>query len=399
LKLQLPPEISPIPNSPDLAILFTLPQGQICERKIAKHQHKFLTMKLTILNIYCALLVIAGLSVSCKKNISADIQETGAEALSGIGPVPPYTWTELPVTDNQTYPGDNPEIQIFTTKIGSNWWAFTGDCTEKAYKLNNSTRRWELQPEYDPDFCLFNDYKRYFFSYGSKMYYGYDGSEYAFKTFDPVTGVKTSLANLPVAWSSGFARFFVIGDNAYLFLEGHEDVFYRYNILGNTWTNMGSSPFGKRRGATIVVMGDQLYIGLGWESTTYGGQTFRSYKRDWKVVTIGSTYGAVKAFFPGDLRDRAQHFVIGDNIYVGLGYHYSPGNDPTTTSYRDFWKYNTNNNAWTRQPDFPGTLEGGKVSQYGNRSAFAIGNTGYLVTGGLNEFWKFSNQPLIVTQQ
>lgn len=355
-------------------------------------------MKPDILKVCLALFAIASLSVSCKKSINPG-QENNTEALGEVFPAPPYTWTELPVPDNQTYPGNNPAIQIFTTKIGNDWWAFTGDCTEKAYKLNNSTRRWELQPSYGANFCLFNDYNRYFFSYGSKMYYGYDGSEYAFKTFDPVTGVKTSLANLPVAWASGTARFFVIGDNAYLFQEGKEDVFYRYNIPGNTWTNMGSSPNGKRHGATIVVMEDKLYMGLGWESITFGGQTFRSYKRDWKVVTIGSIYGAVKTNFPGDLRSSARHFVIGDNIYIGFGSHYSPNNDPVTTRYRDLWKYNTNSNAWTRQPDFPGTLVPGKVSQYGNYAAFAIGNAGYLVTGGLNEFWRFANTPLITTQQ
>lgn len=354
-------------------------------------------MRPNILKVCLALFVIASLSVSCKKNINT-AQENNTEALSEVSPVAPYTWSSLPVPNNQTYPGNDPKSQVFTTKIGGDWWAFTGGCTEKPYKLNNSTKRWEPQPGYGTNFCLFED-SRFFFSYGSKMYYGYDGSGNAFKTFDPITGVKTSLANLPVAEMAGTAKFFVIGDNAYMFLDGEEAIFYRYNIPGNTWTNMGSSPNGKRHGATIVVMDDEVYMGLGWESLTFGGQTFRSYKREWKVVTIGSTYGAVKANFPGDLRNYAEHFVIGDNIYVGFGSHYSPNNDPVTTRYRDLWKYNANSNAWTRQPDFPGTLEPGRLSQYGNYSAFAIDNSGYFVTGGLNEFWRFANTPLVTIQQ
>lgn len=350
-------------------------------------------MKPDTLKVCLILFTIASLSVSCKKNINTG-QENNTEALSEIFPAPPYTWTELPVPDIQT--PNNAKIQVFTTKIGNNWWAFRGDCLDKAYKLNNNTKRWEFQTEYGD--CLFSESK-YFFSYGSKMYYGYDGlSENAFNSFDPVTGVKTSLANLPVTEFSGDAHFFVIGENAYLYQEAREDVFYRYNIPGNTWTNMGSSPIGKRYGATVVVMGDQVYIGLGSETVTFGGQTFSVYKRDWKMVTIGSTYGAVKAPFPGDLRNKTKHFVIGDNIYVGFGYHRS-GNDPATTSYRDLWKYNTNNNTWTKQPDFPGTLEVGKESQYGNRSAFALGNSGYFITGGLDEFWRFANTPLTTTQQ
>jgi hypothetical protein len=350
-------------------------------------------MKPNILKACLTLFAIASLSVSCKKDINTE-QENNTEALSEVFPVPPYTWTSLPVPDIQT--PNNAKIQVFTTKIGNSWWAFRGDCLDKAYKLNNNTKRWEFQTEYGD--CLFSESK-YFFSYGSKMYYGYDGDNYAFKTFDPVTGVKTSLANLPFEELYGEAKFFLIGDNAYLFFDGQEDVFYRYNIPGNTWTNVGNSPFGRRHDATVVVMGDQLYVGLGWESAEFGGQTFRSYKRDWKVVNIGSNYGAVKASFPGDLRSRTHNFVINDNIYVGFGYHYSPNNDPVSTSYRDLWKYNTNSNTWTRQPDFPGTLEVSKVSQYGNRSAFAIGNSGYFVTGGLNEFWRFANTPLITTQQ
>jgi hypothetical protein len=349
-------------------------------------------MKQNILKVCLALFAIGSLSVSCKKNINAE-QENNTEALSEVFPVPPYTWTELPVPDIQT--PDNAKIQVFTAKIGNSWWAFRGDCLDKAYKLNNNTKRWEFQTEYGD--CLFSESK-YFFSYGSKMYYGYEGDDYAFKSFDPVTGVKTSLANLPFEELDGVARFFVIGDNAYLYLEANADVFYRYNIPGNTWTNMGSSPIGKRYGATVVVMGDQLFIGLGSETVTFGGQTFRVYKRDWKVVTIGSTYGAVKASFPGGVRSKAMHFVIGDNIYVGFGYHHTTS-DPVGTHYRDLWKYNINSDTWTRQPDFPGPLESGRQSEYGNRSAFALGNSGYFITGGLNEFWRFANTPLITTEQ
>ena len=97
-------------------------------------------MKLNILKACLGLFAMASLSVSCKKNINAK-QENNTEALSEISPAPPYTWTELPVPNNQTYPGNNPKIENFVTKIGNNWWAFSGDCLEKPYKLNDYRTR------------------------------------------------------------------------------------------------------------------------------------------------------------------------------------------------------------------------------------------------------------------
>lgn len=343
--------------------------------------------------LFFSIIIAIAVLHSCKKNIEAE-PESSTEALSDIAfPVPPYTWSSLPVPNSPSYPGNDPKIQNFTAYINNAWWAFSGDCLRHAYKLNTSTMKWELYRDYGVGFCLFSD-ALYLFSHGSKMYYGFIGYEaYTFKSFDPVTGTSTTLANMPVNAMDGSARCFVIGDNAYIYLEGVEDQFYRYNIPGNTWTSLGNSPNGKRHGATVVVMGDKVYMGMGWESTGSG----RSYKRDWKTITIGSSWATVKANFPGDLRNNAEHFVINDNIYVGFGSHYSPNNNPVTTLYRDLWKYNTNSNAWSRSTDFPGTRVPGKVSQYGNLSAFAKGNAGFVLTGGMNEFWRYANTPLITT--
>jgi hypothetical protein len=387
-------------NSPDLAILFTLPSTHICASKIANHHPKFLTMKLTILNIYCALLVIAGLSASCKKNISADLQESGAEALSGIEPVPSYTWSELAIPgDGVSYPSQYPRMGVFTVPVGDTYYCWTGRSMELVYVLNKTTKRWQPHPGFESANDLFATNKL-LFVHDSNLYYGLaDRDPGYFGVLDPVGGQRTNLARFPGADSVGPPQTFVVGDNGYLFFDGGYGKFWRYNFPTDTWTMMGESPLGKRYGSTIVVVGDKVYAGLGWELTTFGGQTFRNYKRDWKVFTVGSSWAAAKAEFPGDLRSLTENFVIGDNIYVGFGSHYSSNNNPSTTRYRDLWKYNINSNSWGRVADYPGIMEPGLNQYFGSLSAFALGNSAYVVTGGLNEFWRFANTPLITTQQ
>ena len=51
--------------------------------------------------------------------------------------------------------------------------------------------------------------------------------------------------------------------------------------------------------------------------------------------------------FPGDARNSAVSFVIGDTAYVGTG-----GNSDTTTT--SFWKYVPSTKVWTRIADFTG---------------------------------------------
>ena len=106
-------------------------------------------MKRTIINLYCALLVIAGLSASCKKNISADIQEQGVEALSGITPVPPYTWSQLAIPgDGNSYPFNQPHAPVLTVPVGDTYYCWTGASLEKLYVFNKTTKRWQAMADY-----------------------------------------------------------------------------------------------------------------------------------------------------------------------------------------------------------------------------------------------------------
>jgi len=83
--------------------------------------------------------------------------------------------------------------------------------------------------------------------------------------------------------------------------------------------------------------------------------------------------------------------VIDNNIYLGFGSSYNPANNPATTLLKDFWKYNTSTNSWSRQPDYPGFRVVGLANNVGNIGSFSLGSTGYIVTGALNEFYRYSN--------
>ena len=83
--------------------------------------------------------------------------------------------------------------------------------------------------------------------------------------------------------------------------------------------------------------------------------------------------------FPGDARNSAVSFVIGDTAYVGTG-----DNGSTTT---DFWKYVPSTKTWTQIADFEGARRGGAV-------AFTLGNKGYVGAGKgagsyYQDFWEY----------
>lgn len=346
------------------------------------------------------LLAVVGLLASCQKKALTD-NETTSGSISANDtpiPVPPYEWSSLATPGNgTTYPSDDPANHIFVAPVGNTWYCFTGDCLEAAYKLNASTKRWERQRSYGSNFCLFSD-SRYFFTYQSKLYYGLSSADPgAFGSFDPVTGVRTALARFPGVDSIGVPVFFVVDGNGYMFFNGGYGAFWKYNFAANQWTNMGRSPAGKLHDPAVFVVDDKVYIGMGWESMTLNGQSFRSYKKGWKQYTIGGSSVALTSF-PGDYRSRTQGFVINDNIFVGFGYYYNANNNPHTVRRIDLWRYNINSTRWTRQLDFPGYLPNNHPSAYGNLAAFTQGNAGYLVTGGINQFWRFGNTPLFLPQ-
>jgi len=90
-----------------------------------------------------------------------------------------------------------------------------------------------------------------------------------------------------------------------------------------------------------------------------------------------------KATFPGLNREWPVAFSIGNYGYVGTGWDSTNCcNNPLT----QFWQYDPTLDVWTQKADFGGVARATAVG-------FAIGNKGYIGTGGwqinLDDFWEY----------
>lgn len=400
MKLQLPHELISILNSPDLAIFSPPPYRQFCAVNNSPVLNQS-TMNLTIVNC----IILAALLASCTKMTEVEKQQAEPDVASNIvGPVRPYTWTSLATPGNgTTYPSNRPYDDIYTAAVGDTYYAFAGGGFEKVYKLNKSTLQWQFMYTMpDHSGYLFYEHE-ILFNYNSNIYYCFDNyTERNFGKYDPVSRTKTTLPPFPGSPDSiGSPITFVVGQYGYLFFNGGWGQYWRYGFHTQTWTNLGENPLGNRRDPVIAVVGDKVYAGMGWVPDNDPNQPGRVYKRDWVQFDVNTPGTVVKSNFPGLLRGNAKTCVIGDNIYVGFGSYVNTTFDPPTRLRYDLYKYNTINNTWSECPDWPGTT----VTQppgFGplrtDVSMFSLGNAVYVVSGGINEFWRYSNQPVIVAQ-
>lgn len=335
-------------------------------------------------NLLLLFVVIIFIS-ACKKTIKQDILQNDALAgnkniAAGISSEPAYGWRSLPVPVMTQFPNNNAAASIRIIPVNGEIYCLVADAPANSYKLNNSTKQWEPFNDTRNIFQPFKDHKQYFFSLGTKIYFGFEWFDFThlnnFGCVDVLTGTVTSLANYPGRGVSGFSAFIANG-KAYVaggstLDYGLQNQFYEYNFATNTWTDKGNFPLGAREGATTVVIDNLVYMGMGTDENN-------QKRNDWRVYSPSTGISGILASFPGAKRSAAHNFVINNSIYLGLG---RVGNNASNT---DFWKYSPSSNTWTRQVDVPGET---RIDYAGT---FAIGSTGYLVKGGLNKFWKFSN--------
>lgn len=352
-------------------------------------------MKLTSSRIYCVLLIFAGLSGSCKKITDAEKNNNSTESLSGISPVPSYTWTKLDIPGPQTsYPFNRPWSQDIVAPVGDTYYLWTGTYKEKVFRFNKTTLRWEAQPVQTPADLLLQN--KVLFKYQSKVYYAFRNSfDTKFGALDPATGTITQLAPFPAPDSVGYyPQTFVIGDNGYLsFTFNHG--YWKYNFPTNTWTQLGENPFRTRRDPTIVVAGNKVYAGLGWNAETINGSTYPHYHRDWIEFHPDSPGTVAKTDFPGFVTSHTKTCVIGDKIYLGFGKRVTGGSG-YIWDYNLF-KYDISANNWVECAEWPGaqiTPYNGDYSQT-TVNILSIGSSVYAVSGGIYESWRYGNTPII----
>jgi len=336
--------------------------------------------------------ILCFFTIACKKNINKISDEIAAD----IGPVNPYVWTAmpLPVFPNP-YPHQNNREPVVDV---NNAVAYSGMGTydEVEYKFINAATGWQALtgnknffPHGVQSFTLL-------FNYNNSRYWGLSDWDpyitpelFIRRTVD--SDESETLASFP-GTPVKYPLTFVVGNKGYV-LGGTignttSNQFWEYDFASNQWTNRGISPLGRRAGAIGFVKDNKVYAGLGFDKTTLNNQPVIFYKNDWIQFDPTTTSGlsAIKADFPGTKRGFAKGFSINNKFYIGWG------EGSGSVFFNDFWEYNPATNGWNEKSNCPAV----SLSR-NNIQVFSIGNTGYLVKGGLYQFWRYSNSTLIPT--
>jgi len=128
-----------------------------------------------------------------------------------------------------------------------------------------------------------------------------------------------------------------------------------------------------RSEAVSFVIGNEVYIGTGWNGLTTRFADFWKFdqtNRYWIQITN----------MPGIPRSSAVAFSAGQKAYVGTGFD-------GANILSDFYELDTEGNVWTKKSDLPGDKRYEAV-------AFSIGNWGYVGTGNngntaLKDFFQY----------
>jgi hypothetical protein len=358
---------------------------------LVHHQHSFFIYKITIMKRLFCIAALVLVFTSCKKNTD-DIKRQSNPSAAGDQPVtnditptptPAYDWAAMP-TPLVDPPYDPDGLNTVMPANGLVYCLKGFSYSKTLYKLNNTTKRWALSSDFG-----FDPLSQYFFSYQSKLYFGMPivGGNVlsSFHSVDVSTGATQYLAPFP-GTPVASALCFVVGDKGYILSGVTPDLTiinqcWEYNFSTNQWTNKGNNPLGARGGASVFVIDNKVYMGLGYEHLNLNGQKITLYKNDWILYSPSSSLSAVRASFPGQKRSAAHGFAINSAAYLGFGAN-------SNGFLNDFWKYNPSSNTWTQQASWPGTF-----TERNDFGGFSLGNTGYIVKGELAEFWRFSNSP------
>lgn len=207
----------------------------------------------------------------------------------------------------------------------------------------------------------------------------------------------------PMPQARTAATAFVVGDAAYIVggrtlssdackwhPEGYPKNMWRYDAAADAWTDLGEVPFGNRVNAVAQVVGDEVYVGLGFRGRTY---TDSCYLRDWWRYEPATATWTRLADFPTHDTSGAAAFEQGGKVYVMFGFYnqykdeiyvYDPTSDKWTVAGKakirtrlagiccsngarafigggyhtenldDWWRYDAANGSWKKCHEIPG---------------------------------------------
>jgi N-acetylneuraminic acid mutarotase len=201
-----------------------------------------------------------------------------------------------------------------------------------------------------------------------------------FYEFNPGTNSWTRLSDYPGNIHNAFFGWAeVVNGKAYIALSTQD--FYSYVPSTDQWTKLSNPPVQLYSSGTTFVAGDIIYVVGGFDISSYD-------KREvWAYNTVDGTWTR-KSDFPGEPRRAAVGFGVDGKYYVGLGFRLLP----VSTVYRDFWKYDPQDNLWSNTPDFAGAARSTSFCLVINNMAY-IG-AGYLSSNYLaNDVYRFNPSP------
>jgi N-acetylneuraminic acid mutarotase len=157
-------------------------------------------------------------------------------------------------------------------------------------------------------------------------------------------------------------------------------MFMEYNIENDTWTKKSDFPGEVRNDAAGFSIGNKGYVGLGTFLEWGALSDFWEYDQAQDSWTR-------KSDFPGGARERSMSFEFNGKGYILMGHNLYP-NLPAN-GLVDFWSYDPLANKWQRLPDFPNGNRAGSFVALLNEKLYLIGGS------GSKSVWKFdltSNQ-------
>lgn len=146
--------------------------------------------------------------------------------------------------------------------------------------------------------------------------------------------------------------------------------------------NIVDRRFPGRIGAISFVIGNKIYVGLGYAGNEpqlglYG----KFYSDFWEYNPQTDEWTERAPFAYGNSsRINASSFVVNGKAYVGFG------RDEFQNNYNDLWEYNPQTDSWTQKSSCP---------TIGRQSAIAtsLRNSGYIGSGtgtNINDWWKYT---------
>lgn len=175
----------------------------------------------------------------------------------------------------------------------------------------------------------------------------------------------------------------VYNDKAYFGFGSNDNItffndLWEFNPATGEWKQLSSCPCEGRTHPAFVVQQGKVFVGL-------GGGRFNDLN-DWWEYEIGTDTWTQRPSLPGPPRHHPFHFAAGDQVYAGCGHQ-------GFNFYDDWYKYDPSTNAWTQMKNHPG---GPRVAG----QEFSHNGYGYVISGDGNnhfnleegEFWKYNHE-------